>query len=190
MRKLFVILFSLCLVFCGIGSGRTAVWSGNGHDYVLVSFAGKTWVEAQSHVAANYPGYHLATITSAAENNFISSLFPSSPANRDHYWLGGTDAAVENTWTWVTGETWGFIDWWGGEPNDQGGEDYLAFDYRATGSYPPTSTPGWHWNDLSFTNKNFIKGYVAETPVPGAVWILGCLVAGFLGLGRRFRRTD
>jgi len=42
---------------------------------------------------------YLATSTSAAENSFIFSKLPMS----NSVWLGGSDAALEDDWYWVTG---------------------------------------------------------------------------------------
>ena len=43
-------------------------------------------------------GGHLATATSAEENNFIYNHFA-----QDHYcWLCGTDQHQEGNWRWVT----------------------------------------------------------------------------------------
>ena len=59
----------------------------NGHCYLLVKNA-KNWNNAEKD--CNSKGGHLASIHSAAENNFVSSLAPSN-----NLWIGGTDAAVE-----------------------------------------------------------------------------------------------
>lgn len=49
----------------------------------------------------------LATVTSAAENAFLAGLAPAG----GYYFLGGSDAAVEGTWTWVTGKEAGTVFW-------------------------------------------------------------------------------
>jgi len=46
------------------------------------------WTEAEKDCTSK--GGHLASIHSAAENNFVSNLAPSKSL-----WIGGTDAAVE-----------------------------------------------------------------------------------------------
>ncbi len=88
--------------------------------------------------AASLSG-HLATITSQAENDEILAQYDSV----ESYWLGGSDAASEGDWTWVTGPENGaqfydegtnstvnglFEDWDPGQPNDGGGspgQDYM-----------------------------------------------------------------
>ena len=39
--------------------------------------------------------------------------------------IGLNDAASEGTWEWVTGEPFSYANWDGGEPNNQGDEDYV-----------------------------------------------------------------
>ena len=88
--------------------------------------------------AASLSG-HLATITSQAENDEILAQYDSV----ESYWLGGSDAASEGDWTWVSGPENGaqfydegtnstvnglFEDWDPGQPNDSGGspgQDYI-----------------------------------------------------------------
>ena len=59
-------------------------------------------------------GGSLVAITSSEENTLVLGFAG------DDTWLGGTDAAVEGTWTWVSGELWGYESWEAGEPNDSG----------------------------------------------------------------------
>ena len=104
---------------------------------------------------------HLATITSYEENWWIVDNLGEA-LTLDH-WLGGY--LYEGNWTWVTGETWDYTNWWTGEPNNlTGRESALEFD-DAEGNPP---VPGY-WNDLDpQTGEN---GYIVEfdtqpTPVP------------------------
>ena len=57
--------------------------------------------------------------------------------------LGGSDADVEDTWTWSSGETWDYENWYVGEPNNQNGdEDYLQFTHNSVINWD------WKWNDF------------------------------------------
>jgi hypothetical protein len=76
-------------------------------------------------------GGHLVTISNAAENAFVSALW------FDPVWIGMTDAPSEGTWHWINGQTFGYSNWDGGEPNDLFGEDYGEM------------YPGGLWNDLN-----------------------------------------
>ncbi len=141
------------------------------------------WTLAQGLTAAMGGGWHLATITSAAEDAFVSGLLPSSGlADRSHYWLGGTFTSI---WNWVTGEVWSpvsYTNWWLGEPNYFGIENFLAYDLRSG---------NWGWNNAADTLSGypFARGYVIErtgsgsgsgsVPLPGT---LALLALGF-GLG-------
>ena len=94
---------------------------------------------------------------------------------------------IEGTWTWVTGETFAYTNWWGGEPNNQGGENYLTLDFRTSGG-------DTKWNDLyDYLNNEdtntWMQGYIIErpapVPLPAAAWLLLSGLVGFAALGRR-----
>lgn len=129
-----------------------------GHYYEFVNASGITWENAKNAAAAKtlygLKGY-LVTITSAAENQLISSK-----ANGNG-WIGASDAASEGVWKWVTGpeaETLlssGYTNWASGEPNDSNGEDYAHF-------YGTSSDTNYtKWNDFAGNNSN-ITGYIVE----------------------------
>ena len=88
-------------------------------------------------------------------------------------WIGGSDAAQEGVWRWVTGPEAGVIFWNGGidgsspnfafwnanEPNNQGPEHYAHITDDSV-----TNTPG-SWNDLPLTGGGGpyeAKGYLVE----------------------------
>ena len=119
------------LVRKGQSVGNSAKLDFNGHSYQRFSSA-MGWTAAKSFCEAK--GAHLATITSQAENNFIAANFGS-----DVLWLGGSDAALEGRWTWITGEAWSYSKWNDGEPNNQGIENYLQFNRFVQGG----------WNDIN-----------------------------------------
>lgn len=143
---------------------------GNGHWYLAVRCPGGIrWAEANTKAQAL--GGHLATITSAAENTFVYSLVVDpifwqtlpNPVRTRGPWLGGFQPAgsVEplGSWSWVTGESWGYTHWAPGEPNQAQGnqEDHLHF-YAAGTVAQPT------WNDLR--QNQFVPGFVVESPNP------------------------
>lgn len=184
MIKTFAIAGALALG-ASVAANAATQWTGpgaNGHYYELKQASSAlTWTQARDAAAAltfgGSAGY-LATVTSAGEQNFISSLNPSDY----DAWLGGTDEASEGNWTWVTGESWTYSNWAGGEPNNCcGGEDYLI---------------GWWsgdaWNDLPNSSVYNTPYYVVEydpAPVPlpaGLPLVLAGL--GALGVVGRIKR--
>ena len=101
------------------------VWSGNDHAYDLVDVqpGGITWTAskgaAESSIYLGVPG-HLVTITSAAENLWLTTTF--TPAQLDGRWIGAYQFSKlhepAGDWAWVTGEPWAYTNWFPGEPNN------------------------------------------------------------------------
>lgn len=117
--------------------------SWNGHDYVYVN-ADFTWNTALE--ICKSMGGHLVTLTSGPEASYVESTFlrPNDKAA----WIGGSDAAEEGKWVWVTGEPWHFwarinddfgaahaITWW----RDLGFHDWLGDKRQAY-------VCEWDWN--------------------------------------------
>lgn len=146
------------------------------HYYQYVPNLGITWTAAKAAAeASNYYGLqgYLATILAADE----AQLSGKQAAGAG--WIGGSDAAVEGTWRWVTGpeglanggtgivfwnglsngSTPNFAFWNTSEPNQSGDEDYAHV------TAPGVGNPG-SWNDLSNTGEtsgNYQpKGYIVE----------------------------
>lgn len=65
-------------------------------------------------------GGHLVTVTSKDESDFINQLSKNGKVKR--YWLGATDE--DGKWKWVTGETFNFVNWCVGEPNNAGNVEH------------------------------------------------------------------
>ena len=131
------------------------IWETNGHEYELVSLEGSTWTGAYASLSE---GWHLATVTSIEENDFIvgSLLQGLSLTQRSHYWIGAGDGAVEGSFEWTTGEGFDYTNWWAGEHNNYMNEDFLAYDLRDT---------GWAWNDAPddlHAIYGYARGYIME----------------------------
>ena len=119
-----------------------------------------SWYDAEEAAKARqHEGVagHLATITSAEENEFIRTALPEVVLGG--YWLGGFRAIRGNTardgWYWVTGEAFDYAPWLKGGPNDYFGEDGLQY-------WPlPDSAL---WNDIDRTSgfEPWVKGFVVE----------------------------
>ncbi|KAB8330366.1 hypothetical protein SD80_031795 [Scytonema tolypothrichoides VB-61278] len=155
--------------------GTTLGSAENNRFYEFVSAPNITWTDARS-AAANreYFGLkgYLATITSAAEQNFIQGKVQGNG------WIGGSDTATEGDWRWVTGPEAGTPFWngdpngtsvegrysnWGpGEPNDlNNNEDYA----HVIGNSAIGQAVLGKWNDLpnAVESGNYLpQGYIVE----------------------------
>lgn len=108
-------------------SAEEEIVSWNGHRYQFIHEE-MTWQDAQAY--CEDIGGHLVTITSQAEQEFV---YTSLVEKYGVAMIGLNDAASEGTWEWVTGEPFSYANWDGGEPNNQGDEDYVFIN--ANGSW-------------------------------------------------------
>jgi VCBS repeat-containing protein len=127
---------------------------GNGHVYQRIEQS-RTWDiarDAAQQLRIGQSTGHLATITSQAEFDFLSSVFPAQGT-----WLGGYQdltaadySEPSGGWRWITGEPWNFTVWStpanGGndvEPNNAGPEHVLAIEGGSIGGRTALT-----WNDF------------------------------------------
>ena len=101
---------------------------GNGHWYAVGINPNLTWQLARSLALAR--GGSLATVTGIAENQFVLNLALATPGAFTSVdfgpFLGGSQLADASgsiqepagSWTWLSGEPWGFTNWLATEPND------------------------------------------------------------------------
>jgi hypothetical protein len=134
---------------------------------------------------AKGPGWHLATITSAAENAFVFDLVDNNPdfwnccfsGNSQGPWLGGFKSGSNvGDYSWVTGEPFVYTNWGPLEPFGNGDRMSL-FGYQGP--------LGPYWNDAPDTFPTL--GYVAENsspvaPIPEPSTI-GLALLGFVAIG-------
>ena len=108
-----------------------------------------SWEEAKKE--CEEAGGHLATITSQAEQDYITELNSSN----SKLWIGAyrTDDDLEK-WMWVTGEKWNYENWNDGEPNNS--SNVKSNENRAV-----IWTNG-KWNDLNENNTGEQSGYICE----------------------------
>jgi len=118
--------------------------SATGHWYQF-NYARMTWADAKAF--AESQGGYLATITSAAENKWISDNFTIQSGILPFF--GGNDIPSEGQWEWITGEAWSYTNWYSGEPNNMYPEDCIRFHpyYR--------SGHGNYWNDVRCDSEQF-----------------------------------
>jgi hypothetical protein len=140
MRKTFLSLIGFTIPLSIIAtpsealpiSGQIFEFANNGHFYTWIDDP-LTWSEA--NVAAEtfsmeidgliFNDWHLATITSQEENDFIAEVvlgLPNAyvgPIGEDRAWIGLFNEFDANNFEWVTGETTDFTNWFPGEPNNR-----------------------------------------------------------------------
>jgi hypothetical protein len=151
-------------------------WTTNGHYYELVS-GNITWPTAKADADLRvYNGLrgHLATITSAEENAFITTNF-SVPEGGRFAWIGGREPADDGVWIWDSGPESGiqfangraatapyfFANWGGIEPNDNNdGEDYLMLNVGS--SFAGIATGQWADAIATPNPLDPVLGYVVE----------------------------
>ena len=139
----------------------SAVNPVNGHTYDLLSSS--DWTNAEATAVAL--GGHLATVRSAAENQWILATF----ANNREIWLGlydpilgdgsGTQHAAD--FRWASGASSTYRAWNSGEPNNGNAGEYYAYMYWSQYGN------GGQWNDAPNTAQS-----LGEPPRYGLVEII------------------
>lgn len=101
-------------------------------------------------------GAHLVTIESADKQNFIYGEFLAGTGSKD-YWIGLTDADVENEWRWCNGRKLAmYFNWATGQPNNYNNDqDCVAI---RKGPFYDIDYDG-EWHDDACTDK---KGFICE----------------------------
>lgn len=151
--------FLLIVAFClGVGLFSSIGWAAsipsdakvfNGHSYKVYELS-KNWNEANTY--CKQLGGHLATITTGAENTFVTSIVTSGAKHL--YWIGLYRDYVGGPWKWVTSENPVFFNWAKGEPNNDSNDNELYVNIYAknyTENYG--AVPG-QWNDQNIAGSN------------------------------------
>jgi len=190
-------LYHTCGVVCGVAvaltvtvraRATTVLFAGTGHYYELVEDKGITWLEAKAAAEAmahdGMPGY-LATITSAAENQFLMDHILGGYSDGEPYFIGGLQPPGSGEpgggWQWLTGEPWSYTNWKTrtGEPNDL--DDGPLYPHEDRLEIYDDEVHYGQWNDIHHDRPR--QGYIVEfNPVPEPLTLLG-IGAGIAALG-------
>lgn len=144
------------------------------------AYVGVSWSDASAAAkASTYLGVsgYLVTITSQAEQDFVSSRIP----NASNIWIGATDVASEGAWEWAAdgGSPEAGKQFWQGAANGtRFTGDGLNYDNWCAGSEPNNAASSEHyavtnwnnspcWNDLP-NSFGQVQGYVIEYGTGGS----------------------
>jgi alpha-tubulin suppressor-like RCC1 family protein len=181
----FTVRFDLMAESIRPGPCRAEYFPGTGNYYEFIPASGIRWSTAREVAetrSCNGLGGHLATITSPEENNFVRALVTT-----DRAWLGGSDAAQEGIWRWISGPEAGtqfwqggpdgqpvggaYVNWAPGQPDNFTGVEHYLWMWGPT---DPGGRRGF-WNDASAEATG--GGYVVEYSL-GAALLEETITAG------------
>lgn len=108
--------------------------SSETHRYEVIN-SRMTWSEAKSYCESL--GGHLATIESQDEYNKVIEL--ANASGRKVLWLGAQKNSNQ-TFEWITGESFQYSYWLSGEPNNEGGNENYLVMFLVSGQ--------WVWADV------------------------------------------
>ena len=136
--------------------GKTDVEVGDGtvtgklddHEYIVCNGE----YTASEALSKQNSEYHLATITSLNEHNFIQGLINKMDTKSEGYWLGASDEDDEGNFKWYTGELFTYNRWPVGQPDNKDSTDGSPENYLGIWWYGI-------WNDFS---EKYKLGYILE----------------------------
>ena len=155
----------------------TMLAGDNGHGYGVIHTDALNWDQAKADAESR--GGHLATITSAEEQQAIVSL-----GLPDGTFLGGYQdlnspfySEPDGGWKWVTGETWSYTNWDTDQPGNLSGTDHVL-------NWPGNA---WHDYPVAATRTAYVIEYES---VPDGIITLTTDDQGYSGTGGALSDSD
>jgi hypothetical protein len=208
MKKLTTAFAALTLLSICNAEASPLQWitgdGGNGHYYELV-LAPLTWTQAEADAESrtfNGVNGHLASITSAEENNFVTTNFAplavaagGGPFPSWLVWIGGYQPLGSpepgGGWSWASGEAWTYSNWSSVEPNNSilDYHNYMPENWLGLYISPTSASPGLvgQWADTADTEQHFYVVEYVVSPIPEPQ-TYAMLLAGLGLLGFTARR--
>ncbi|XP_059189024.1 galactose-specific lectin nattectin-like [Centropristis striata] len=93
----------------------------------LFIYEEKVWADAEIFCVTN--GGTLTSLKTAEDYGFFRQLVIRATGANKTTWIGGYDAIKEGVWMWTDGSKFDFNGWAKGEPNNNGDEDCMEFNY-------------------------------------------------------------
>ena len=129
------------------------------HYYDWVSTGSIDWASAKAAAEQMYylgAQGHLASISNAGENDFLSQTFG------ERAWIGGSQdhsapgfSEPGGGFTWSTGEPFAYQAWAAGEPSNFALNEHFIEMF-----------PGGEWNDQAMSGNGYVLGFYIEYEVP------------------------
>lgn len=188
IRSLVLAIALIVALFTQAEAGivKTSTWfaahGGNDHTYSLwipdSSAQSHTWQSSRNQADAlslNGVSGHLASVTSAAENDFLQTEFSGflfdngivgqqAPSNSIYAWIGLFAPTVNSQFQWTTGEPLAYMNWAPDEPNFQG---FAFWQYTHYWTRDFGNGPTWTWNNeqnagFEVLNNSNRYGFIVE----------------------------
>ena len=156
-----------------------AVIAGHYYQFVRTNISWSDALLTAASLSTNGLTAHLATITSAAENEYLRLTFGTNLVN-EFAWIGGQEPLADGLWKWVTGPEanlpistnatplppFNYANWGSTAPNPvKPNADYLTFNLGTTFS----GVNNGQWADSAPTNSASepVVGFLVEfEPIP------------------------